>query len=228
MLPAMLPSRRLELGLATLAVAALALAVGLTRNGPTAAGLAVIVLELIMPLLLALPAAGLLAGDPALDLLLSVPRPAPRTLAGRLALLLAWGAALGFGLQALAGAWRVALPQPGPGQPLIWAAPLLLYSGLATTGALVRGRMLDGAALALGAGMLALLSQPFIAAACAGVAGSACLGAAVSPALTMLRPTDPYWPANRLLWLMVGALLLGGGLALAGREERLLLAAKEE
>ena len=73
-----LPVRRLELGLTTLFILGLLLVVRWTRDQQPGPVVALVTLEVLLPFAVGVTAAGLLAGDPALDLLLSVPQPASR------------------------------------------------------------------------------------------------------------------------------------------------------
>jgi hypothetical protein len=186
-----------------------------------------LLVELGVPVALGIVAAGLMANDPVLDLLLSVAQPPPRTLAERLTALLGYGLLLA--LLALLVARRLGLPLPVTDARalLIWVAPALLFTGIATVGALARGRMLDGVALVLGAGGLALLTLT-IGADCPPDPASACRAALLVPLMTLLRPHDPLWPANRLLWGGIGCALLLAGLWLVRQEERLVTVPRSE
>lgn len=221
-----LPGRRREVGLITGLIGGLVVLIW--RIGTGGAGIALLGLEVLLPLGPAIVAAGLLAEDPLLDLLLSVPQPARRTLGHRLAVVLGWGAGLSLSLQAGAAWAGIALPRAGPTQTLIWVTPLILYTGLATAGALIRGRMLDGVTLALAVWTGSLLTLPLLRVACAEAPASGCLLALASPAMTQLLPTDPLWLLNRGLWLGVGSLLLSLGWVLTQQEERLLAAVGSE
>jgi hypothetical protein len=221
----LLPGREWELLLVTLLYTGLlGLAASRSDEGE-AVGILLVTLELGLPLVLSMVAARLMANDPVLDLLLSVAQSASKTLAQRLAVLLGYGLLLAV-LMLLAVRWRgLALPIAGARAVLIWAAPTALFVGVATVGALLRGRMLDGVALAFGTWGLALFS-PGILSACPVEPGRACYAALATPVLTLLRPEDPLWLANRVLWLGVGCMLLTAGLWLVRQEERLVTAAK--
>jgi hypothetical protein len=221
-----LPVRRLELGLTTLFVLGLLLVVRWTRDQQPGPAVALVTLEVLLPLAVGVTAAGLLAGDPALDLLLSVPQPVTCTLAERLAVVLGWGGLLGLVVQALIGAWEIPLPVQGLSRVWIWVAPALLLTGVATASALVRGHWMDGLMAVMGALGWALLAMPYVGAACPEGPAARCALALATPAMTLLRPTDPLWPLNRLIWSVIGLLLLATSLALAGCEERLVEAAR--
>ncbi|HBY95558.1 MAG: hypothetical protein M5U01_14285 [Ardenticatenaceae bacterium] len=222
-----LPGREWEVLLVTLLSLGLLGLVVLLRPRPEARALVLLLLELGVPVALGVVAAGLMANDPVLDLLLSVAQPPPRTLAERLAALLGYGLLLAV-LALLATRWMgVTLPITGVQAVLIWAAPALLFTGIATVGALARGRMLDGVALVLCIGGLALLTLT-IGSDCPPDPESACQAAFLAPLMTLLRPHDPLWLANRLLWAGIGGALLIAGLWLVRDEERLVTAARTE
>jgi hypothetical protein len=224
-----LPGRRLELGLTVLLAAGSLALTGLARDDPrTSAQLLLTTLELILPLALGIVAAGLLADDPALDLLLSAPQPAPRTLAQRLSIVLGCGLALSLTASWLADRWQIPLPILGVKQLLIWASPTLFLAGVAVAGSLLRGRMLDGLTAVLGAWGATLFSIPVVTQVCAQAPGEHCAAALLSPAMTHIWPLDPNWLLNRLIWSGLGLLLLGAGLLLAGDEERLVEATRIE
>jgi hypothetical protein len=198
-----------------------------TREQQTGPLLALLTLELLLPLCVGAVAAGLLAGDPTLDLLLSAPQPLRRTLARRLAVVLGWGAVLGLIVQGGIDMWELPLAVQGLSQVLIWATPMLFLTGVATAGALVRGQVTDGLIAILAMLGWALFIMPYIRRVCAQAPSEQCAAALVTPAMTLMRPLDRYWPLNRLIWLVAGLLLLAAGLALTGREERLVQAARE-
>lgn len=222
-----LPGRRTELLLVTVLIVAL---VGLMLVNTSAAPLVVVLtLEALLPIALGVIVAGLLANDPALDLLLSVPQPAPRTLATRLLVVLGCGAALGLLVQAVVWAWALPLSLSWARQLFVWGTPIVWWTGLATASALVRGRMRDGLTVTLGTwgGMVAWLQiiqrncimfQPT----------ERCPIAITSPMMTLVRPFDGGWPLNRAIWLLLGLALLAVGLSLARHEERLTQAAQSE
>lgn len=222
-----LPGRESELLLITLLYAALLAITAWNRAEPAAGLIVLVTLELALPVALGIVAAGLMANDPALDLLLSVPQPAPYTLAQRLAALLAYGLFLAALVLLAARGWELPLPTAGVQALLIWAAPAALLVGVATAGALMRGRMLDGAALVLAVAGMALLSLT-VGLDCPLDPQRPCHAALASPLMTLVRPQDPLWLVNRVLWLSVGGLLLATGLRLVRQEERLLTAATGE
>lgn len=219
-----LPGHRLELGLAAVLAISSLILVWWNREAESGITLALVSMELLLPMALGMIAAGLLAGDPALDLLLSVPRPAPRTLAQRLTIVLGIGALLGSATQGLVALWGIDLPISGPRQSLIWAAPTLLYVGQATAAALLRGQMVDGLVVTAAAWGATLITMPFIGEICSQSRDNHCLAALVSPAMTLIRAGDHNWLLNRLIWLGLGFLLLAIGLLLARREEVLITA----
>ena len=185
--------------------------------------LIMIVLEIILPLGMGLMAAGLLAGDPALDILLSAYRPAWQALLERLLIILAIGVLFSTAAVVLAAHWDIPLPRQGSAQMYIWLSPMLFYMGLGSAVSLVRGKMLDGgmAALVVMGGSLMLMAQ--IPRLCASAEPDApCIWWLASPMMTLANPTDIYWPLNRLFWLFLGAGLLALSLRLARREEPLL------
>ncbi|MGH9817952.1 MAG: hypothetical protein ACRD6I_17945, partial [Candidatus Acidiferrales bacterium] len=99
-----LPGREAEFLLVTLLYMGLLGLALLVRAAPEALPILLFTLEVGLPVALGIVAAGLMANDPVLDLLLSVPQPPPQTLAERLAVLLGYGlllAALAF----LAARW---------------------------------------------------------------------------------------------------------------------------
>jgi hypothetical protein len=221
-----LPTRRLEMGLTTLFILGLLLVVRWTRDQQGGPVVVLVTLEMLLPLAVGVTAAGLLAGDPALDLLLSVSQPVTRTLAERLAIVLGWGGLLGLTVQGLIGAWETPLPVQGLSRVLIWVAPALFLTGVATAGALVRGYLMDGLVAVMGILGWMLLTMLYVGYACPEGPAERCAIALVTPAMTLLRPSDPLWLFNRLIWSVIGLLLLATGLALTGREEQLVEAAR--
>ena len=221
-----LPARRVELLVSLL----LALGCfGLTgflheQSADEAALLLILVtLEIILPLAMGLLSAGLLAGDPALDLLLSAHRPAWQTLLVRLLFIGGVGVLLSSIALALVAYWDLALPKNGSAQIYIWLSPMVFYMGLSSAMALLRGRMMDGTLAALGVMGVSLMTVTQIPQLCAGNAsGEPCIGWLTSPMMTLGNPADAYWPINRLFWLLIGVALLGLSLRLARREESLL------
>jgi hypothetical protein len=191
--------------------------------------LGLIALEALLPLATGVVAAGLLAEDPALEILLTTHRPAWQVMIERLVILAALGGLLGV-LMTLAASrcgrvlpGGIAFPKDGVDRIFIWLSPMVFCLGLASAAALLRGRMLDGVmavSIAFGASLLSPLQIQRL---CAGrPEGTACAGWLACPTLTLANPLEPYWPLNRLLWLGLGFGLLAASLVLAQREEPLL------
>lgn len=222
------PGRQIELGLTVFLAIGMILAIWWNRAEPTGAVLVLVTLEILLPFAFGTVAAGLLADDPAIDLLLTVPQPAPRTLGRRLGTLLGLAALVSGAIQLLAAAWGIQLPIRGIDQLAIWTVPTLLFSGIATVSALVRGRILDGLAAVLGAWGAMLITMPFITTICEETAAQSCAVAVFSPAMTVLRPLDAGWGLNRGVWGSVGLILLMCGIILARNEERLVNVARAE
>lgn len=218
-----LPGRRLELLLCLLAVVSLAGLAWKLRQLGLATQILLVDLEVLLPAGLSVAAAGLLADDPARELLLSSARPARHTLAERLAYLWILGALLGILIVTLASASGVPLPAEGTERLFIWLPPLVFFTSAASTAALARGRALDGIFVALilvGGGFLA---HPFTRMLCAYIpADAVCAAGLANPFLTLSNSADLFWPTNRLLWLGMGLGLFWVGQRLAGREEALL------
>ena len=221
-----LPFRRSELLFALLLTIGCFGAAGLVHakgGGQIANWLALITLEIFLPLGLGLVSAGLLAGDPALDLLLSAHCPAWQLLGRRFLFVGGAGALLGSAGLLLAARWGLALPIESAAQVFIWLSPLVFCMGLSSAVALLRGKMLDGALATLGVMGMSLMLLPQIPRLCAGnPPGAACAAWLASPIMTLGNAADTYWPLNRLLWLAVGAALLVLSLKLTRREEALL------
>lgn len=219
-----LPARRLELLISVFLVIGSDILVWLLRpTGELASLLDLVNLELILPLALGLLAAGLLAGDPSLELLLTAHRPAWRVLLERLCLLFLLGALLGTILLFLSDHWGLYLPRDGADRLFIWLSPFVFCLGLSSTAALLRGRTLDGV-IATAAGMgLSLMALTQIPRGCSNFpAGAACPWWLASPLMTIGNPQDTYWPLNRIVWLFSGLALIIFSLRLAQREEPLL------
>jgi hypothetical protein len=195
----------------------------------TASALLMVTLEIIAPLNIGLVSAGLLSGDPALDLLLCAHRPAWQTLLVRLLLVGMVGVILSCIALSLASLWGLLLPIDGSDRLYIGLSPLVFYMGLSSAAALLRGRMLDGVLASLGFMGVSLTLLPLIPQLCAaGGPGEPCPGWLASPMMTLGNPMDAYWPLNRLVWLLLGLVLLGLSLRLARREEALLQAVSTE
>jgi hypothetical protein len=188
--------------------------------------LSLMTLELLLPLAAALLAAGSLAGDPALDLLLSAHRPAWQVMGERLLIIGGLGAILGSAALLVAHHWGMALPKEGLDQIFIWLSPLVFLMGLANAAALVRGRKLDGVLAVMGVLGAALVTLPTIPTLCS--SSSPCWWWLANPLMTLGNAGGQVWPLNRLVWLALGAGLLMLSLKLAQREEQLLQPAPEE
>ena len=219
-----LPSRRLELVFCLGVVLGFFGLTWLTRQmGDLNYWLGLISLEALLPLATGVVAAGLLAEDPALEILLTAHRPAWQVLLERLVILAALGGLLGVSMTLAASRWGIAFPKEGTDRFFIWLSPMVFCLGLASAAALLRGRMLDGVmavSIAFGASLLSPLQIQRL---CAGrPAGTACAGWLACPTLTLANPLEPTWPLNRLLWLTLGFGLLVASLVLAKREEPLL------
>ena len=217
-----LPHRRLEISIVSVIILVLILLLWSSRVSEYGTRVSITAMELLVPLLVGILAAGLLADDPALELLLTAPRPTRHILADRLFIVLTLGALSCLGLQLLTNSWGIFMPYDGIDQAFIWISPLLFYTGASSSASLIRGRMLDGVIVCLIVSVVALLSGPILAASCQGsplIAG--CWLAVLNPLMTSSTPYDPFWPANRVLWFVSGALLVGASLLLAGQGERL-------
>ena len=217
-----LPHRRLEISIVALVILALIGLLWVSRASESGTRISITAMELLVPLLVGILAAGLLADDPALELLLTAPRPTRHILADRLIIVLTLGVFSCLGLQLLTNIWGIFVPYDGIDQAFIWISPLSFYTGASSSAALIRGRMLDGVIVCLIISVVALFSGPLLAARCQGpplIAG--CWLAVLNPLMTSSIPYDPFWPANRVLWFVSGALLVGASLLLAGQGERL-------
>lgn len=182
-----------------------------------------LILEFVIPVATGVIAAGLLAGDPALDLVLSAHRPAWQALAERLLFLGCIGTSLGTVTILLAENWGLALPKDGPDRIFIWLSPLIFCMGLSSASALLRGRMVDGVLATMGWMGLSLILLPQIPRGCAeNLSGNACAWWLVSPLMTLGDAQDAFWPLNRLLWFGLGTLLLVTSFLWVQREEQLL------
>jgi len=226
---ARLPERRKEL----LAASGLLLAAlwyfRLNTGNESAAFTLIIILELLLPLPFSLVVAGIFAGDPVMELLQASPRPAFLALAERSAIVLGSGAIVGAIFLILARAWRVYLPMNGLHQVLIWLSPLILLGGVASLGSLARGKVVDGILAAILLWLASAASRQVVGLFCQDIpVDQACSAALVSPALTSVRPLDPGWLLNRLIWLLMGLFFLGFSTRLAGNEERLVKIASAE
>jgi len=221
-----LPNRRVELFFQLLLVSGFIGLAGFLKSqwaGELAYWMALLTLELLLPVGTGLVGAGLLAGDPALDILLSAHRPAWQVLAERLLILGSIGFLSGSIALLLAQRWELMMPRTGTDQVFIWLSPMVLCMGLSSTVALLRGRMLDGVLATLGTMGTSLIALPQIPSLCAGSAQDAdCMWWLASPLMTMGNPQSALWPLNRLIWLGLGVVLFALSLKLAQREEPLL------
>jgi hypothetical protein len=216
-----LPYRRSEILIAVFLMSGLIGLLWLTRRGDYGARVSIAAIEIFLPLLMGIIAAGLLADDPALELLLTAPRPTRYILVDRILVVLGLGVIFGIAVQLLTKTWGIFLPHEGISQAFIWISPLVFYTGASSAVSLVRGHMLDGVILCLVISGIALLSGQIIAASCQGstlIAG--CWLAVLNPLMTSSLPYDPLWPVNRVLWFVLGVLLVGASLLLAGHGER--------
>ncbi|HUV28727.1 MAG TPA: hypothetical protein VMW34_15310 [Anaerolineales bacterium] len=217
-----LPHRRLEISIVALIILALIGILWISRTSESGTRMSITAMEILVPLQVGILTAGLLADDPALELLLTAPRPTRHILADRLFIVLAFGVFSSLALQLLANRWGIFVTYEGIDQAFIWLSPLFFYAGASSSASLIRGRMLDGVIICLIVSVVALLSGPLITASCQGsqlIAG--CWLAVLNPLMTSSTPYDPFWPANRVLWFILGALLVGTNLLLSGQGERL-------
>lgn len=217
-----IPHRRTEILIALLVTLGLMGLLWVTREGDYGPPISIAAIEYLVPLLIGIISAGLLADDPTLELLLTAPRPTHLILAERIFIMLVLGALLCIVLQVLANTWGVFLPYYGIDQAFIWISPLVFFCGVSSAASLIRGRMLDGVIVCLIVTGMALLSNPLIVMSCqqSSLKGG-CWMAIFNPLVTSILPYDPYWPINRTLWLVLGALLIGASLLLARQGERL-------
>ena len=152
-----------------------------------------------------------------------VPKPPLRLALERLAQLLILGGVMSVLIQLTARLSNASLPIEKAEQFLIWAAPMVLYIGIAVVFSMLRGQSADGIAAATGIWVTALVSMPMIVAACGNFASKEiCLPAVLNPAMTLIRPTDPSWQANRIAMLVIAVVLILASLLLTLDEERLL------
>lgn len=224
-----LPERRKELLAATGLLLAALWYFRLNVGNDSASFTLIAILELLLPLPFSLVVAGIFAGDPAMELLQAAPRPAFLALVERSAIVLGSGAGMGAVFLILARAWQVSLPIDGFYQVLIWLSPLILLGGVASLGSLVRGKVVDGILAVLLVWLASASSRLMAAVFCQDIPmDQACSAALLSPALTSVRPFDPNWLLNRLIWLTTGLFFLGFSALLAGNEERLAKVASSE
>jgi hypothetical protein len=223
-----LPERHIEL----LVVALLTLgAIGLLwlmRSQEEAVRFTYFILEIALPAGCGLAFAGLLAEDPALEILLSTPRPSYRTMAERSMIALGVCAFLAASVNILVQNWGIPLSLARIHQPLIWIAPLIFFCGLSSAASLLRGRTLDGSLAVLGVCGLFVIVTPLLLSPCRVIQDGACNRALLTPLLTYIQPQASNWLANRLLWLCLGVLLILISLRLSSQEERLIQASQPE
>lgn len=224
-----LPERRKELLVATGLLLAALWYFRLNTYNESAYFTLIAILELLLPLPFSLVEAGIFAGDPAMELLQAAPRPAFLALVERSALVLGSGAGMGAAFLILARAWQIYLPMNGFSQVLIWLSPLILLGGVASLGSLARGKVVDGILAVLLVWLASVFSRQLVGLFCQEIpVDQACSAALLSPALTSVRPFDPNWLLNRLIWLVTGLFFLGFSARLAGNEERLVKIAGAE
>lgn len=221
------PARRSELlGCLVVLLGMLAGVGALREQMDLASLLALFTLELLLPLGMGLMAAGCLAGDPILEILLTAHRPAWQALAERLAFLLALGGLLGWTALRLLERWQVPLPIRAEDRLFIWLSPLFFCLGLGSAIALLRGRMLQGGLVVIAWMGGSLIAVPITTRGCAGISSDAICGWwLLNPLATLGGGLGLVWPFNRLMWLSIGVSLLILSLYLARREETLLNAA---
>jgi hypothetical protein len=180
-----------------------------------------LLLEFGLPPVAGLAAAHLVAGNPAVELHLSLPRSYAAMVWRRLALLTVWyalAAALASAAIHAAGYWIA--PQPPSRELLIWAAPLLWFVACgAMLTLLLRSRVASGALL----GMVwvgELFLRPYI------LPNAALQKIYLFLTLETLSgaraPASGYWLTNRLALLGMAALFLMVLFLLLRRSESLL------
>jgi hypothetical protein len=223
-----LPGRRFELFLCLVACLLLAWPTFLVRDDPKVAPMLVLInLEVLLPTGIGIVSAGLLAGDPVRELLLTSRCPARHTLVERIFLLWVTGSFLALLVVFLATRWEIALPQQGFELLFIWLPPLAFFSGIANLFALARGRAMDGVIACLLLAVGGLTGQPVFIALCGLVSNQPdgiCPFTLINPFLTTFSAFDPIWPTNRLVVLLLGSLGLHFSMRLAGNEEGLVSA----
>ena len=136
--------RRLEMSFGSVVI------IGLTglmwQKGASEEGIwiAIFILEFMLPITAGMITSGLLAGDPVIELLMSASRSAARILLERLTTVVGLGSLLAGLVMFVAKLRLISLPQPGIEGLFTWLSPMLFFAGVGTTGALLRGRMVDG------------------------------------------------------------------------------------
>jgi hypothetical protein len=178
--------------------------------------------EVVVPLVAALPVAWMIAREPALELQLSLPRPYPGTVGRRLAIALAWSGLLCLAIAGLLwapGWWR--LPNGFWSAQLTWLSPLAFLLAAATLVVLlVRSPSAAG-------GLIAVLWLVEIVLS-GGLLSSRLLRNLELFATTFAGPAAPFWLSNRLLLCAMALLMLALAARLLDRPELLLAAAHEE
>jgi hypothetical protein len=177
--------------------------------------------EIVTPLVAALPVAWMIAREPAIELQLSVPRPYPGTVMRRLAIAVAWSWLLCFaiaGLLWVAGWWRQ--PHGFWQAQLTWLSPLMWLVAAATLVVLLRSPSAAGGLIAVLWLLEIVLSGAFLS--------SRPLRNLELFATTFAGPAAPFWLSNRLLLFALALLMLALAAWALGRSELLLAAAREE
>ena len=134
-----LPHRRSEIRVAVILMFGLIGLLWLSQRGNYGTRISIAAIEIFLPLLMGIIAAGLLADDPALELLLTAPRPTQYILVERIIVVLGIGVIFGIAVQVLTNAWGIFLPHEGITQAFIWISPLVFYIGASSAVSLVRG-----------------------------------------------------------------------------------------
>jgi len=169
----------------------------------------------VLPMIGGIGAASIVAGDPAVELHLTLPAEFRATMSRRLLLALGWISLLGLGFtDALAASNRLVWPVSPLGNELIWMAPMLRLAGAGATLSLVNGTAAAGSSLV---GMIWVLQLAFDR--------SLAQVPALRPVLLFIRfdaATPADWTENRLTLLGLSVVLLGFTVWLLGRSETLL------
>lgn len=175
-------------------------------------------LEMALPLAAGVACASLVGRDPAVELQLAAPTPYRGTLLRRMAVTLAWAAAVAAvtaGVLIATGWWARWPANHGPfaGQ-LTWLAPTLGLSGVGFAAAAVFRSPAAGGALVT---TLWAIQQFF-----AGPAQQHAPGRLLYLFATTRGAAPGDWLANRLALLAAGAALIAVALVVLGRSERLI------